>query len=366
MFPTVISLFTGAGGLDLGFEEAGYQVRTCVEIEAVACETLHKNRPQWRVIGRDIRLVSTEEMLETGGLKVGETTVVTGGPPCQPFSTLGKQRALDDPRGDLLREFIRVVDQARPLTFLFENVTGLKSVQKGKILKDLLDAFEDIGYTTHPTILMAADFGVPQLRKRIFVLGSREKKVLDFPRADHSNNRSGLKKWVTVKDAFGRLHNEGWDLNRPDNKKMNHSVEMIQRMSLIKSGQNFWSLPLDKRPDCWKNGKHQGKDTFGRIDPNKPAPTIRTCAYNPTKGRYIHPYENRGLSTLEMAVLQTFPKDYRFAGNLCQVGRQIGDAVPPLLARRIAECLFVQLGNCAAQSTLSSVLRQYEISNNPL
>jgi len=357
--PTVISLFTGAGGLDLGFEQAGYEIRVCVENDPVTCKTLRRNRPHWKIIEKDIRFVTTEEILEAAGLRAGEPTVVTGGPPCQPFSTLGKRKALEDPRGALLREFIRVVNEARPRVFLFENVPGLCSVNRGRILKELLEAFNDIGYNVNYDILNAADYGVPQVRKRLFILGSREGIKLEFPPKDHSKDGSGgLKKWVTVDEAFRKMVKEGWDFNRPDNKRMRHSREMIERMSLIKPGENFLSLPLEKRPPCWRNGRHQGKDTFGRIDPNAPAPTIRTCAYNPTKGRYIHPYENRGLSTLEMAVLQTFPKDYIFEGSLVKIGKQIGDAVPVLLARKIAEYILFQLNGGRRQLTLESVMKQ--------
>ncbi len=349
--PTVISLFTGAGGLDLGFEQAGYEIRACVEMDSVACRTLRGNRPNWRIIERDICSVPTQEILEKAGLAEGEPTAVIGGPPCQSFSMLGKKEALDDPRGRLIHEFIRVVDEALPRVFLFENVTGLKSVENGKVLKELVDAFLSINYTVNCHILNSADYGVPQLRKRIFLLGNRASSVLQFPQKDHSESGSPAE-WVTVEDAFRKIVEERWDLSRSDNRRMRHSPEMKKKMSLIRPGQNFWALPPEMRPNCWRNGKHLGKDTFGRIDPGKPSPTIRTCGYNPTKGRYIHPQENRGLSTLEMAVLQTFPKEYVFEGNLGQIGRQIGDAVPVLLARKIASCILAQLSSKPMQPTL--------------
>ena len=130
---------------------------------------------------------------------------------------------------------------------------------------------------------------------------------------------------------------------------MNHSAEMREKMALIGPGQNFKVLPFELRPDCWRSGKHQGQDTFGRIRGDRPAPTIRTAAYNPTKGRYIHPTENRGLNTAEMAVLQDFPPEWRFrsakgAPKLVSVGRQIGNAVPPGLAEALGRALLVVMG----------------------
>jgi len=351
--PTVISLFSGGGGLDLGFEQAGFKTKVCVEIDKYCCATLRRNRRAWKVIERDINSVSSREILDTAGLDVGEATVVMGGSPCQSFSTLGKKKALEDPRGRLIREFIRVVEDTQPTAFVFENVPGLQSILKGKVLKEILAAFnKKVKYTTNHTVLNSADYGVPQARKRLFILGHRNGLKLEFPLQRYFKNGIGGEKWMSVKDTFKKMIEEGWDLNRSDNKVFKHSKEMINKMKLVEPGKNFWSLPLELRPPCWRNGKHLGKDTFGRIEANKPAPTIRTCGYNPTKGRYIHPFENRGLNTLEMAALQTFPKDYIFEGGLVHVGRQIGDAVPPLLAYRIAEHLYLQLKGKSATKQL--------------
>ena len=350
--PTVISLFTGAGALDLGFEQAGFDVRVCVEIDPITCGTLRNNRPNWKVIQNDIVHMSTRQILEVAGLSRGEATVITGGPPCQPFSTLGNRKALEDPRGRLVREFLRVVKEARPEAFLFENVPGLKSVKNGRVISEILSAMESIGYSPNLRILNSANYGVPQVRKRLFILGRRDGIKLDFPAEDHSQDGTVGEKWVTVKEAFEELKNV--DPQRKDNLRFRHSREMIDRMRLVRPGKNFWSLPLDRRPNCWKNGKHLGRDTFGRIEAERPAPTIRTCAYNPTKGRYIHPFEDRGLNTLEMAVLQTFPSDYLFEGGLISVGKQIGDAVPPLLSYKIATRILEQLRNAPVQPILST------------
>jgi len=349
--PAAISLFSGAGGLDLGFEEAGFEIRLCVDIDAHCCKTLSLNRPHWKVVQADISKLSTSEILSRAGLSVGYP-VLYGGPPCQPFSTIGNRRALDDPRGAVVRDYIRIVKESKPQIFVFENVPGLASVDHGKVLSEILAAFSGIGYSTNKKILNAANYGVPQTRKRLFILGSIDGFALDFPRGDYSEDGVSAKKWRTVRETMRMMKEEGWDIKRRDNMGFRHSEEMVKKMAMIKPGQNFWSLPLNLRPPCWRSGKHLGKDTFGRMELGKPAPTIRTCAYNPTKGKYIHPTENRGLNTLEMAALQTFPKNYHFDGGLIDVGRQIGDAVPPLLASRIAHQVKKQIAQGPSQQVL--------------
>lgn len=341
---TVISLFTGAGGLDLGFKKNGYEIKLCVELDEVTCKTLKRNDTCLNVVQEDIRNIPTSKLLSMADLKKGETTIVIGGPPCQPFSNIGNRKALEDPRGALINEFLRVVNEAQPQLFLFENVPGLKSVKKGRVFKEILEAFGNIGYTCNYAVLNSADFGVPQIRKRLFIIGNRDGYVIRFPKPDHSQDGKRLKKWVTVRNTFNKMIEDEWDVNRSDNKGMNHSERMINKMKLIKPGKNFHSLPMDLRPNCWKNGKHQGRDTFGRIEYDKPSLTIRTSAYNPTKGRYIHPIEHRGLTTMEMVALQTFPKDYYFEGNsIVKIGKQIGDAVPVLLSEKIAKKIKDQL-----------------------
>lgn len=201
--PTCISLFTGAGGFDLGFAKAGFETRVMVECSKDCCKTLRANwfweelkkrknefNPQWKnkedmkksidwykdrepvILEKDIIKTTTEEILKAGGLKVGETTVITGGPPCQGFSTAGK-RMIDDPRNALFREFVRIVGEALPLMFVMENVPGLVSMKKGDIIKQICEEFANKGYDITWDILNAADYGVPQHRRRVFIIGSR-------------------------------------------------------------------------------------------------------------------------------------------------------------------------------------------------
>lgn len=343
----LISLFTGAGGLDLGLEEAGFDTRVCVEFDKCCVKTLRKNRPSWEVIDRDINAVSTNEILKVPDLNPGETVLLSAGPPCQSFSNLGKQKGLEDPRGRLLLKTLELIKEIRPLAFIVENVEGLATMRNGEILKEALKVFKINGYGVNHAILNTADYGVPQKRKRIFFLGHREGKKLLFPEPEYGKT-PGLcnkKRWKTVGETLKELYShKGWD-KRPDNMGFKHTKKVIERIKMIKPGENFKSLPDYMRPECWRNGKHQGADTFGRLKADEPSVTIRTAAYNPTKGRYIHPWENRGLTTLEMAALQTFPYEYTFEGSLVEIGKQIGNAVPPLIAKKIGESILEQIKN---------------------
>jgi DNA (cytosine-5)-methyltransferase 1 len=369
----VISLFTGAGGLDIGLELAGYDTSACVEIDEHCRETLKHNRPEWGVFedsternAGDIRKINPEELLKTARIKKGEAALVVGGAPCQPFSNMGKKLGKDDPRnGDLFLEFVRMVKGIEPQAFIFENVVGITQAKHSDVIHYMKEKFAEVGYTIAHTVLNSADYGVPQKRQRFFILGLKGEKAPLLPMPTHSKNFKewsnfvdGLdhfpdyipKDWVTVGDAFEKLP-QSKD-TRTDNKKMNISDIVKERMKLIGPGENFKVLPMDMRPNCWKDGgKHQGQDTFGRLRLDEPSVTIRTAAYNPSKGRYIHPTENRGLDIVEMASLQSFPYEWEFkcAGNksitLKSGGAQVGNAVPPLLAKAIGEALYAQLSH---------------------
>lgn len=333
----VISLFTGAGGMDLGLEEAGFNTVLSVEFNPVFRETIRLNRPDWNPVddhNGDVTKISVDFILEKTGLKAGQAALVVGGAPCQPFSNLGSKKGTADSRGTLFQDFIRIVKGVRPKGFIFENVEGLTQDKHKGVISTLESAFADLGYRVSSKILLAADYGVPQKRKRLFVIGVKSGNAPSFPEPTHSKTHElGKKTWVTVRDAFAKIPKGR--LAQSDCRSMNHSPGMLKRLSLVPAGGNFKDLPKRLLPDCWKSGKYQGQDTFGRVKWGEPSVTIRTCAYNPTKGRYIHPSENRGLNTVEMAVLQSFPIDYKYCGGLKAVGEQIGNAVPPGLAKAV-------------------------------
>ena len=371
----VVSLFTGAGGMELGLEMAGFEVAVCVEIDADCRATLRHNRPEWvlfekdngRIAG-DVRSISAKELLAASGLKTGEAALVTGGVPCQPFSNIGKKEGMDAQNGDLFLEFVRIIKGIRPKAFIFENVSGITQSRHNQVINYMRSQFDGLGYEVSFDILNAADYGVPQQRKRFIMIGTLNVTPA-FPLPTHSRSPKDWDKfqsqfhqplnvrpleWVTSGEALKSVTKELCE--RPDCIGMNHSADMRAKMSLVKQGRNFKSLPPHLLPDCWRSGKHQGQDTFGRIEADRPAPTIRTAAYNPTKGKYIHPFEDRGLNTMEMAVFQTFPPEWEFRTangkmTILSVGRQIGNAVPALLAEAIGLALASGL---QAQARISS------------
>ncbi|UAB77338.1 DNA cytosine methyltransferase [Erythrobacter sp. SCSIO 43205] len=357
----VISLFTGAGGMEIGLEKAGYRTAICVEIDADSRATLRKNREAWTLfedgqnrLPGDIRSIKPEELLLKANLKRGEAALVTGGAPCQPFSNMGKKLGKSDPKnGDLFLEFVRIVLGTQPRGFIFENVAGIAQGRHAEIVDYMTAQFAGSGYNVAFEVLNAADYGVPQQRKRFIMLGRRDGEPA-FPLPTHSASGQlgaefapqpelNLKEWTSVSDAFDAIPKENF--SRFDCIGMRHADYMVERMARIPQGRNFKVLPMEMRPQCWQSGKHQGQDTFGRMEFHKPAPTIRTAGYNPTKGKYIHPIEHRGINTAEMAALQSFPPDWEFhtasgKPSIVSIGRQIGNAVPPNFAAALGQSIF--------------------------
>lgn len=218
--PKIISLFSGAGGMDIGFEEAGFEIAVAVEFDSSCCDTLRKNRPNTPVIEGDVSELETSHILEVAGLKVLEAGLVIGGPPCQSFSLAGKRLGMDEPRGRLVLEFIRIVREALPLAFVMENVKGMANWHKGEALVAIENALKEpisyegkqYEYTIQHKVLNAVDYGVPQQRERIFLVGNRINKEFIFPKPTHgtSGNQNalfgdGLKKVLTVSEAISVL-----------------------------------------------------------------------------------------------------------------------------------------------------------------
>lgn len=217
----LISLFSGAGGMDIGFEMAGFETAVAVEYDISCCETLKRNRPKMSVIHGDINQITTAEILKAGGLKPTEAAVVIGGPPCQSFSLAGKRMGMNDPRGKLVLEFIRVVKESLPSVFVMENVRGMVNWQDGKAIEAIMNEIsepiffegKEYIYKVNKAILNAVDYGVPQNRERVFIVGNRFDKTFEFPEPTHKNSSDGTldifgsnkQKLKTVWDAIGDL-----------------------------------------------------------------------------------------------------------------------------------------------------------------
>jgi DNA (cytosine-5)-methyltransferase 1 len=332
----VLSLYTGAGGLDLGFEAAGFATAAAVEIDPEAVATLRHNR-DWPVLDRDIHTISSRELLETAGLGEGEADALIGGPPCQPFSKSGYWASgdtlrLDDPRAGTLGEYLRVLRDTLPKTFLLENVPGLAYRGKAEGLALVARAIEAINrergthYTLSVARLNAADFGVPQARERVFVIGSREGKDFVFPEPTEE-------RYATAWDAIG-------DLEEDDDPALRVRGKWADLLPSIPEGQNY----------LWHTERGDGRPLFGwrrrywsfllKLAKALPSWTIQA-----QPGPAIGPFhwKSRRLSARELCRLQTVPDDYEVLGALPSVQRQVGNAVPSALAEVLARAMRRQL-----------------------
>lgn len=345
--PTVVSLFTGAGGLDIGLETAGFETIASVEIDPHCRATIRHNRPSWNPVemhGGDITLFTPAQLKALNSNRGQDVGLVIGGAPCQPFSQIGRGEGAASETGQLFRHFMRAVENLEPRGFVFENVASITQAKHSEVVEYLKAEGKRLGYTVHVVVLDAADYGVPQHRRRMFALGCRGPLPPTDPKRTHASPETArntkLPAWLTVARAFKNLKERR--LNRSDNLCMTVSPLMLKRYKYIPRGSrdNFKLLPMKLRPPCWRTGKHQGSDTFGRLLLTEPSVTIRTSGYHPMKGRYIHPVKHRGLNTAELARLQGFPDKWEFCSasgkpTLSSVARQIGNAVPPPLAAAI-------------------------------
>ncbi len=354
--PKTISLFTGAMGLDLGLEEAGFSVAACVEMDGPSCRTIRANRPDAPVVEGDIRRLEPQRILDLAGLERGGTFLVSGGPPCQAFSTAGRRGSFGDPRGSLFADFVRFVDYMRPEYFLMENVRGLLSAaiehrplaergdghaslkpeeRLGSALDVILGEFDKLGYSVGYRLLNAADYGVPQNRQRIVFIGSREGRDVAFPKPTHSREGAdGLPPWRTLGDALDGLSEES-----PEHPK--YSKERARIFEMIPAGGNWRSLsvPLQKEALGGAYTSTGGRVGFyKRLSFDKTPPTVLTSVSQKASGM-CHPEETRPLSVEECRRIQEFPDGFEFSGSMAQKYTQIGNAVPVGLARAVGEAI---------------------------
>lgn len=353
-----ISFFAGAGGLDMGIHKAGFDVRVSVEIESVYCETLRMNHPDWNVVEGDIMMYNKEKVLEQANLKEGEVDLMIGGSPCQSFSTAGKRQAFSDPRGQAMLKFAELVREIRPKAFMIENVRGLLSAalkhrplsergkdalpltaeeQPGSALSYLLEQFA--GYNIQkPTILNAANYGVPQKRERVFIIGIRQdlKKTFEFPEPTHNELGSdGKESWVTVGEVLKNLKVE-------EHHFQTYSPERLKYMKMIPTGGGNWrNLPKDVVQTAMGGAYTSGGGKVGffrRLNVEKPSPTLLTSPAQKSTN-LGHPFENLLLSIEEYLAIQEFPGNYHIAGTLMKQYTQIGNAVPVRLAEVLGDAI---------------------------
>lgn len=371
--PRVISLFSGAGGLDLGVEAAGAKIAVCVEPDEHCVATLRANTKGhgWKVLDKPIQAYKTSDILRAGKLEVGEAALVIGGPPCQPFSKSGfwveGRKGIHDER-NLLGEFVRVVKEAKPLGFIMENVFGLFYKTSKVAFDQLREELGDEGYTIEFKVVNAANYGVPQIRERLLVLGSRVNQKLRFPDGAyrspdflvkyHPSNGSrsdadaaapqaiqlfevktfGYTPWVTAGAVIGRL------AKRYDkDKSLAYTGRWKKQLAEIPPGRNYlYFTAHEGHPKPLWKWRSRYWSFLLKLSPDKPSWTIQA-----QPGPAIGPFHwnSRYLAGLEMKRIQTFPDDYKICGPKREVQRQLGNAVPPKLAAAIATSLLEQISS---------------------
>ena len=396
---TVIDLFAAPGGLSLGFEMAGFEVLAGVDIDPVGMKTWKFNFPRAEAIVRDIRRVESGELMRIAG----EVDVIAGGPPCQGFSTVGRVKIaslvregkwnhlkvahpgfIDDPRNELYREFMRVVRDLKPLFVVMENVLGMMNYRNGETVREIIGNFEMLGYRAKAKVLNAADYGVPQIRKRIIFVATRIKNAqIRFPEPMYSGmddekpalpayldegdpKKDFLRPYMTVREAIGDLPDpvpgrsgladfplsydkpplseyqrfmREWGGGPPDGKIHNH----IARQH---SDRDVWTFQMLKEGQCWRDLPDEIRRLYGyrddifqdkikRLRGDRPSWTI-TAHLHKDGYMYIHPAQPRSITVREAARLQGFPDRFIFMGSRTDQFKQVGNSVPPLMAQAVA------------------------------
>ena len=332
--PTVIDCFCGAGGLSLGFSRSGFDIIYAFDYDHNCVETYSNNLSHICEVGdiKDISKTSIEKSINKS--LNGIVDVIIGGPPCQGFSV--QRRGSDtDSRNELVREYVRLVLEVQPRFFVMENVGGLLS-KRGKPFMDYLKLeCSNRNYKIHTTKLDAFDFGVPQIRKRVFIVGENTgvgNVLFDF----HKENRNAESP-KTVRDAIFDLMSKTEE-DIPNHKSDKLSPINLERIRSIREGEGRDSLPEHLQLPCHrKNNGHRHLDVYGRMSWDKPSPTITARFDSFSRGRFGHPELDRTITLREGARLQSFPDNFIFYGSKVQIAKQIGNAVPPLLAKEIAE-----------------------------
>jgi DNA (cytosine-5)-methyltransferase 1 len=354
----VIDLFAGSGGLSYGFmKDPAFELLCAVEILTDMAKSFEFNHPGVKVYDDDIANFNRGLFERDFEIKASEVDIIIGGPPCQAYSTIGK-RLQDDPRAKLFQEYFRLLEEFMPSFFIFENVRGLMTIDQGELLENIKDLFSTLGYHVEARLLNAADFGVPQHRKRIIIIGTLFNKKFQYPKPTHGETMQdlfseGLLPYVTLSEALSDLPLIGNDdrglqysseprndyqkkMRETSNGRLNdhdspkNGEKLIRIMQSLPQGGTLKDIPKEFRPT-----KAFG-NSYSRLWWNQPSTTLTRNFGTPSSARCIHPLVPRALTTREGARLQSFPDDYTFLGGRGSKNLQIGNAVPPLLSIHLA------------------------------
>ncbi len=332
---TYIDLFCGAGGFSRGFDDLGFVNIFSNDNEKNFCETYRVNFPTHRLIQKNIEVLSKEEILQI--TKNAKVDVVIGGPPCQGFSMAGNigRKFIDDPRNYLFKEFLRVASVVKPNFIVMENVQRLYTHNKSKTKNEIINKFNEIGYHVECKVLNSVNFSVPQMRRRVVFIGSKITKNIIFPVKE-------INKVLNVKDVIDDLPKlkSGQKSSIKNHIAMNHSEQMLKKMKYVKNGSGREDIPIKLRP---KSGDIR---KYIRYDSSKPS----ICITGDMR-KVFHYSQNRALTVRELARIQTFPDDFIFKGSSISQQQQIGNAVPPMMARSIAKCIKLMINNAVKKAS---------------
>ena len=358
----VVSLFSGAMGLDIGLSKAGLNIVIGQDFDATCVQTMQANGH--KVLSGDIRNIEAAELLQIINLTPGEPFLICGGPPCQPFSTAGKRMGINDPRGSLFMDFIRMIDYIRPRFFIMENVKGLMSSpikhipianriknhteqNQERVLDIILDEFSKLGYKTVYGILDAVNYGVPQFRERFVLIGSRDNEDVFLPMPTrfqmHQENNY---RWQTLREAIADLENSAGEY-------ATFSADRLKFLQMIPEGGNWKDIPVDLIQAAMGGAYTSGGGKVGfyrRLSYNQPSPTLVTSPVQKAT-MMCHPVKDRPLSIQEYARIQQFPDDWVFKGTVAAQYRQIGNAVPVGLAFALGKAILSVADNTSSIKT---------------
>jgi len=316
-----IDLFSGSGGLSLGFEKAGFKNIFSADIDPNFNKTYKRNFPKHKLIEKDIALITEAEVKKlTEGIVVD---IVVGGPPCQGFSMAGNigRKFIDDPRNHLFNEFARIIKIVKPRYFLMENVARMFTHNGGKTREEVIEKFNELGYTVEAKVLNTADYGVPQQRRRVIFIGRLGAGPVYFPAPIKG-------KYVTIKDAIDDLPDTSSELAAkiPNHIPMKHTDQMLKKMSYLGDGGSRVDIPEELRPISGDIRK------YIKYDSTKPS----ICITGDMRKVFHYKY-NRALTVRELARIQTYPDWFVFEGSTISQQQQVGNSVPPLFAQHLAE-----------------------------